>query len=117
FVDADADRAAATVFIFVLGYALGPAAILSLTRRLSRNGVDPEQVIAESMARAAEIASQFPRLRTRLNTASAGDYSAAPEDAVEFGLQTILDGLEAQLITRGPRRPQPIPRRSLQRSA
>ncbi|WEO93336.1 TetR/AcrR family transcriptional regulator C-terminal domain-containing protein [Streptomyces sp. FXJ1.172] len=33
FTAADADRAAATVFLFVLGSSLGPAAEVSLTRR------------------------------------------------------------------------------------
>jgi AcrR family transcriptional regulator len=96
FPDADADRAAATVFIFVLGCALGPAATVSLTRRLSRNGANPQQLLTDAMARAAEIARQFPRLRTRLETAAA-DYAAAPEDTFEFGLRAIHDGLEAQL--------------------
>ncbi|HEX6509789.1 MAG TPA: TetR/AcrR family transcriptional regulator C-terminal domain-containing protein [Chloroflexota bacterium] len=49
------------------------------------------------MAKAREIATQFPRLRTRLDT-TAAEYGAAPENTFEFGLQAILDGLEAQLI-------------------
>lgn len=96
FADADADRAAATVFIFVLGCALGPAAKVSLTRRLSRDGANAEELLADSMAKATEIAMQFPRLRTRLETAAA-DYAAAPGGSFEFGLHAILDGLEAQL--------------------
>ena len=38
FTGAQADQAAATVFTFVLGNALGPAAAASLTRKLSRDG-------------------------------------------------------------------------------
>jgi hypothetical protein len=45
------------------------------------------------------FAAQFPRLRARLDTAVA-DYAAAPDNSFEFGLQAILDGIEAQLITR-----------------
>jgi hypothetical protein len=52
-----------------------------------------------SMAKAREIATQFPRLRTRLGTAAAS-YGAAPDNSFEFGLQAILDGLEAHLIAR-----------------
>jgi Tetracyclin repressor-like, C-terminal domain len=53
----------------------------------------------DTMGRAREIATQFPRLRARLETPTAG-YYAAPEHSFEFGLQAILDGLEAQLIVR-----------------
>jgi AcrR family transcriptional regulator len=99
FTSARADQAAATVFTFVLGNALGLAAAASLTRKLSRDGGNAEELMRDSMAKAREIATQFPRLRTRLETA-ATDYGAAPDNTVEFGLQAILDGLEAQLIAR-----------------
>jgi hypothetical protein len=81
----------------VLGNALGLAAAASLTRKLSRDGGNAEELMRDSMAKAREIATQVPRLRTRLETA-ATDYGAAPDNTVEFGLQAILDGLEAQLI-------------------
>ena len=55
----------------------------------------------EIMANAREIATRFPRLRVRLETAAA-DYGAAPEGSFEFGLQAILDGLEATLPIRRP---------------
>jgi AcrR family transcriptional regulator len=96
FAQADADRAAATVSIFVLGSALGPAAYVSLTRRLSRNGGDAEQLLADTMAQTTEIAMRFPRLRERLHTTGA-EYATAPESSFEFGLQAILDGFEARL--------------------
>src|SRR5437016_5038517 len=91
--------AAATVLTFVLGNALGPAAAASLTRKLSRAGGNVEELLRERMAKAREIATQFPRLRVRLNTAAA-QYAAAPENSFEFGLRAVLDGLEAQLIAR-----------------
>jgi AcrR family transcriptional regulator len=97
FAGVQADQAAATVFTFVLGNALGPTAAASLARKLGRERGDAEQLIRESMARAAEIAAQFPRLRSRLHTAAA-NYAAAPENSFEFGLQVILDGLQDQLI-------------------
>jgi AcrR family transcriptional regulator len=108
FAAADADHAAATVGTFVLGSALGPAAYVSLTRRLSKNGGDAEQLLAETMARTTEVVMQFPRLRERLDTPGA-EYAAAPERSFEFGLQAILDGFEARLAAgdhtrRGPQR-------------
>jgi AcrR family transcriptional regulator len=99
FTGAQADQAMATVFTFVLGNALGPAAAASLTRKLSRDGGNAEELLRDTMANASEIASQFPRLRARLGTAAA-EYAAAPDNTFEFGLQAILDGLEARLIPR-----------------
>jgi AcrR family transcriptional regulator len=99
FTDVQAAQAATTVFTFVLGNALGPAAAASLTRKLSRDGGDPEEQMRDSMAKAREIATQFPRLRGRIESAAA-DYAAAPENSFEFGLHAILDGLQAQRSAR-----------------
>ncbi|MEU7058275.1 TetR/AcrR family transcriptional regulator C-terminal domain-containing protein [Streptomyces sp. NPDC046197] len=95
FAAADADRAAATVFVYVLGSALGPAAQVTLTRRLGKNAADAEQRLADTMTQATEIAMQFPRLRERLGAPA--EYAAAPRSSFEFGLQAILDGFEARL--------------------
>lgn len=100
FAGAEADQAAATVFMFVLGNALGESATASLTRRLSRDGGDPEELIRDTMAKASEVAMRFPRLRARLEAAAVADYGAAPDHSFEFGLQAIFDGLEAQLAAR-----------------
>jgi AcrR family transcriptional regulator len=99
FAPADADRAAATVLLFVLGSALGPAAQVSLTRRLGRSGEDAERHLAGAVARAAEIAEGFPRLRERLGSsaAEAAGYAAAPDSSFAFGLRAVLDGFEARL--------------------
>lgn len=99
FTGVRADQAATTVFTYVLGNALGPAAAEMLTRKRSRAGGNAEERLRASMAKAREIATQFPRLRVRLNTAAA-DYAASPENSFEFGLRAILDGLEAQLSAR-----------------
>jgi hypothetical protein len=99
FTGARAGQAMAAVFTFVLGNALGPAAVASLTRKLSRDGGNATELLRDHMANAREIAMQFPRLRASLDTAAA-DYGAAPENTFEFGLQAILDGLEAKLIVR-----------------
>lgn len=102
FTGAQADRAAAAVFTYVLGNAMGPAAAVSLARKLSHRGGNAEELLRDGMAKAGEIAAQFPRLRARLDTAAA-DYGAAPDNSFEFGLQAILDGLEARLMGRRPR--------------
>jgi AcrR family transcriptional regulator len=100
FTGALAEQAMTAVFTFVLGNALGPAAVASLTRKLSHGGADAEARMLGNMAKARDIATQFPRLHARLGTAAA-NYGAAPGNTFEFGLQAILDGLEAQLLAQG----------------
>ncbi len=102
FAGARADRAAATVFTFVMGNVLGASAAVSLTRRLSRDGADAEALIQDAMAKATEVAMDFPRLRARLETPTAADYAAAPDKTFEFGLQALLDGLEGLLAGAAP---------------
>jgi AcrR family transcriptional regulator len=102
FTGARAGQAMAAVFTYVLGNALGPAAVTSLIRKLSRDGGNAQELLRDRMATAREVAAQFPRLRASLDTAAA-DYGAAPENTFEFGLQAILDGLQARLTTQGRR--------------
>jgi len=99
FTGVQADQAAVTVLTFVLGHALGAAAEASLTRKLGQDGGDGAALLRDRMAEAHEIAARFPRLRARLDTAAAG-YGASPEDSFEFGLEAILDGLQAKLASR-----------------
>jgi AcrR family transcriptional regulator len=99
FTGVQADQAAVTVLTFVLGHALGAAAESSLTRKLGQDGGDGAALLRDRMAEAHEIAARFPRLRARLDTAAAS-YGASPEDSFEFGLQAILDGLQAKLASR-----------------
>lgn len=92
----DADRAATTVFTFVLGSALGPAAATSMHRKLQWRGESGEARLQEAMAHARDVASQFPRLAARLGSPGAA-YAASPEASFEFGLAAVLDGLGALL--------------------
>jgi AcrR family transcriptional regulator len=101
FAGAQADRAVGTVFTFVLGSVLGASATVSLTRRLSRNGKNAEEAIADTMTKAAAVAMRFPHLRARLDTPAATDYTGSPEDTFEHGLRVLLDGLEADRTTHG----------------
>jgi AcrR family transcriptional regulator len=96
FVGARADQAATIVFTYVLGNALGPAAVVSLTRKLDRSGSNASELIRANRAKARELAAQFPRLRSRVESGAA-EYGAAPENSFEVGLEVILDSLEAQL--------------------
>ena len=96
----DVGNAATTVFAFVLGTALGEVAEATRRTRLRREGVSEEEQLRETIARVSEIAMQFPRLRAGIQAWQ--DAAAAPSDlGFKSGLQTILDGLEAQLAARG----------------
>ncbi|MEY9846904.1 TetR/AcrR family transcriptional regulator [Streptacidiphilus sp. MAP5-3] len=99
FTGAEVDQAAASVFTYVLGNALGLAATASLARRLAQAG-DGEARMAEAMKDAEEVAARFPRLRARLGTSSA-DYGSGPDDAFAFGLSALLDGLEGRISADG----------------
>jgi AcrR family transcriptional regulator len=99
FVGTEADQATSAVFTFVLGNALGLAATASFTRKLGRDGGDVQALMQANHAQVVEVAAQFPRLRARLELPSA-EYGAAPGGSFEFGLQAVLDGLEARLATR-----------------
>ncbi|WP_219518057.1 TetR/AcrR family transcriptional regulator [Nonomuraea ceibae] len=99
FTGAHADRAAGAVFTFVLGCVLGVAAQASLTRRLARDGGDAAAAFQETLDKAAEIAKQFPRLRSRVEAPTPTDYATAPVQTFEFGLEALLNGLESQRPT------------------
>ncbi|MET9387242.1 TetR/AcrR family transcriptional regulator [Streptomyces sp. NPDC002928] len=99
FNGAEADRASAAVFTYVLGSALAISATASLTRRLARDADNAEEALQEAMTKAREVALRFPRLRTRLDTPVAAGYNASPEQTFELGLRALLDGLETELAT------------------
>jgi AcrR family transcriptional regulator len=99
FRGARADQAATAVFTFVLGNALGVAGAVELARQARRRGARGQAWMRSEMAKAREVAEQFPRLRARLHTASAA-YGASPRRAFALGLDALLDGLERQLRTR-----------------
>ncbi|QHA04185.1 TetR family transcriptional regulator [Streptomyces broussonetiae] len=89
----EADRAAGAVFTYVLGNAFGASATASLTRKLRRSGVDAEQGFTQTLAKAAQAAEPFPRLRERIDTSAARRYADAADSSYELGLRALLDGL------------------------
>jgi AcrR family transcriptional regulator len=100
FQGVEVERAAATVFTFVLGNALGPAAEASLARKFDQEGADAVKRVRATRAKAREIAAQYPHLRARLPTPSTTRYTEGPAKTFEFGLRAVLDGLEAQISSR-----------------
>jgi AcrR family transcriptional regulator len=99
----EAGEAATTVATLVMGTALSRAADASWRARLRRNGHD-EKLIEKKVAEVFGVAMQFPRLRAIIETHELEDIVKEPDRELEFGLRTVLDGLEAQLATRPKRR-------------
>ncbi|MFI6601756.1 TetR/AcrR family transcriptional regulator C-terminal domain-containing protein [Nonomuraea sp. NPDC050536] len=95
FSGGDADQAAATVLMFAIGAAQGEAAESAWRARLRRTGADEEQQVRDTIAQITEIAQQYPRLRARATAMDDG------QDPFEFGLKTILDGLDSALRGKG----------------
>ncbi|WP_433449730.1 TetR/AcrR family transcriptional regulator [Streptomyces sp. CA-142005] len=93
FTPQEADRAAGALVTYVLGNALGTSAVASLTRKLRRAGEDAEGMLSQTLAKAAEVAEPFPRLRERLGTSAAAEYGEAPDGSYAAGLRALLDGL------------------------
>ncbi|MFI9252199.1 TetR/AcrR family transcriptional regulator [Streptomyces sp. NPDC053069] len=89
----EADRAAGALVTYVLGNALGASAVTSLTRKVRRAGGDAEEQFKETLARAAQVAQPFPRLRARLDTAAATGHGDAPDGTYAAGLRALLEGL------------------------
>jgi hypothetical protein len=98
FAGDEIDQAITAVFTYVIGNALGPAASASFSRKLAREGSGAEDRMRKMMEEVRNVAFQFPRLRSALDSPAA-EYGAAPEGSFRFGLEAILDGLEARRVT------------------
>jgi AcrR family transcriptional regulator len=107
---ADADNAAIAVTTFVLGTALTEAADVAKGARLRRNGA-ADETVEERVAYVFEIAKQFPRLRARLHAFDVSDVVAPRKRGIEYGLQALLDGLEAKLRAAPKRAKRSLARR------
>lgn len=92
----EADRAEGTVTAYVLGVSTAEAAWVSM---VARSGQSAEEW-AERLWPAAERAVQdFPRLRARYAEQRESALANENDEAFDYGLQRILDGLESRLHT------------------
>ncbi|RMI27605.1 TetR/AcrR family transcriptional regulator [Nocardia stercoris] len=96
FAGRDADRAAATVLMYVIGAAQGSAAQRAWEARLRRDGDGADARHDDALAFVTATAAQFPRLRARLDSPDPVETHTDSTD-FEFGLRTVLDGLQARL--------------------
>jgi AcrR family transcriptional regulator len=102
FTEGEADQAAATVLMLVIGAAQGEAAQAAWRAHLRRSGADADKEFRDVTAEILQIARAFPRLRARIDSAPA----SPPGDPFEFGLQSLLTGLESRLSSATAGHPQ-----------
>ncbi|MEU1935801.1 TetR/AcrR family transcriptional regulator [Streptomyces coeruleorubidus] len=107
FTGQHAEQAMKTVFTFVLGTALGAASEAAWRARQRRASGDTAEQTQDMLARVSEIATQFPRLRAHSEKWGDRDPAVRARQDLEFGLQTTLAGLRAQLSD-GPVGGQPL---------
>lgn len=99
FTGPDIDLAVNVGITYALGAATGDAAEASWTAHLRRSGRDQKQELADATQYAREVDAQFPRLSAHKESMTTVDPKTLVEDAFEFGLETILDGLESRLTS------------------
>ena len=97
FTGTDLDWAVNAILMFVAGTALGDATWLSLRAQIRRTGGNEEQRLKDIGIWAKNIAQQFPRLRARIEEQGDADPRMMGKQSFEFGVETILDGLESRL--------------------
>lgn len=95
----DLDWAMNTAFTFVAGTAL-----LDATQAAAAKA-DADDIAAQ----ADQIAAQYPRLKERMAVLGGADPAELLSQKFAFGLETILDGLEARLRGQGSRSPVAAP--------
>lgn len=98
FAGRDAEQAMKVVFTFVLGTALGAASEIAWKARPGRAAGDEDD--QARVTRMTEIAMRFPRLRALSEGWTDNDPATTSGRELEFGLQAILDGLQARLPAR-----------------
>jgi AcrR family transcriptional regulator len=92
----EAERALTTVSAYVAGIALSEAALHGL---LARQGQSPQDWLDEMMRAADDVTEGHERLRTVTTGYAGQDPQQAMDEDFEYGLERVLDGLQARLDT------------------
>jgi AcrR family transcriptional regulator len=90
----EAERALNTVSAYVAGIALSEAALHGL---LARHGQTPQEWLDDTMRGAEQITEDYERLHTTVTNYVGKDPQQAMDEDFEYGLERILDGLQARL--------------------
>lgn len=103
FSEPDADQAAATVLMLVIGAAAGEAGESAWRARIRKEGADEGAEMSATIARVTSVAREFPRLRSRLVDVGGREAERPGGDTFAFGLRAVLDGLAARLAAAHPK--------------
>ncbi|TCC61321.1 TetR/AcrR family transcriptional regulator [Kribbella pittospori] len=90
----EADQASKTVLGYVIGIASVEAATIS---KLHRSGKEMAEWQAAVWPAAVQAAEPYSRMRALYAAYGGADLQAGAEDGFSYGLDRILDGLEARL--------------------
>jgi AcrR family transcriptional regulator len=90
----EAERVLNTVASYVSGIALSEAALRGL---LARHGQSPQDWLDDMLSDAEQIAEGHDRLRTTMSTYADKNPEHEMEEDFEYGLERVLDGLQARL--------------------
>jgi AcrR family transcriptional regulator len=90
----EADRALSTVSAYVAGIGLSEAALHGL---LARQGQSPQDWLDEQMRAADDVTEGHERLRSVTTGYAGQDPQQAMDEDFEYGLDRLLDGLQARL--------------------
>jgi AcrR family transcriptional regulator len=91
---AEAERALSTLSAYVAGIALSEAAVQGL---LARRGQSPQDWLDELMSTSDDLTEGYDRLRTVTTDYAGKDPVQAMNEDFEYGLERVLDGLQARL--------------------
>jgi len=94
---AEAERAFGTLSSFLIGTAMAEAA---WTNWLARRGQTVEEWTAESMRAAADTPEEHERLHAVLANYEGKDAQQSVDEDFTYGLDRVLDGLQARLDAR-----------------
>jgi AcrR family transcriptional regulator len=89
-----------TVGMYVTGCAVRDAAEAAVLRRLGPDADSQAEQLRTIMKQVAETAMDYPRLRARAEAYRDADL-ARTDRGFEWGLDVVLDGLQARLATPG----------------
>ncbi len=95
----EAERALTTVTGYVTGIAMAEAAFRNW---LVRHGQSEQDWLAESQRVAQQATENYPRLRELVASYEGVDVQKAMDDDFEYGLDCVLDGLQARLDSASP---------------
>jgi AcrR family transcriptional regulator len=102
FAPGEAGHAMKAVAAYVIGIAVSEAAWLTT---LSQAGQAERDWVEQLWPIAEQAAQPYPRLRRRYAAQRGKDPKKMRDDAFEYGLQRLLDGLQARLAQPGQGRP------------